>query len=104
MPVQRTLAADYENQIAQAIGQRDLQADTTFGPIRDQIAYPVSLVADRQNSDIVQLSDILSLTNVAQFSNQDIDDIAYNDQIIRGSGSPATTVVSLISSSPPTSN
>lgn len=104
MPVTRVLALQWEQQIANAIGGRDIQADTTFGPVRAIIAYPVSQVADRQNQDLVTLSDLLSLTNVSQFSTQDLDDIAYNSQIIRGPGTASTAVVSLISSSPPTSD
>jgi len=102
MAVTRILASTWENQIAQSIGSRDIQVDTTVGPVRDVISYPVSIVCDRLNASIVQLSDIQSLTNVQQFTNADIDAIAYNSQIIRGPGAFATTTVSLLSTSPPT--
>lgn len=104
MSIVRVQALSWETDIANAIADRDLQADTTFGPIRDIIAKPVSKVADRINQDIVQLSDILSLTNVSQFTIQDLDDVAYNSQIVRGGGAPATATVSLLSSSPPVSD
>lgn len=104
MPVQRVLAPTWEQSIADDIGNRDITVDTTFGPVRDIIARPVSKVADRMNQDVVHLSDILSLTNIEQFSVQELNDIAYNSQIIRGGGTASTAVVSLLSTSPPTSD
>lgn len=104
MPVQRILALDWEQTVANAIGSRDIQVDTTFGPVRDLVAFPVSVVADRINADIVQLSNILSLQNVSQFSTADMDAIAYNSQIFRGQGTPSVGIVSLLSSSPPTTD
>lgn len=104
MPIPRRLALDWEQDIANAIGDRDLQADVTFGPIRTIVARPVGRLADRLNRDLVKLSDLSSLINIDQFSEQDVDDIAYNVQIVRGGGKASTAVVSLLSSSPPTSN
>ena len=104
MPITRVLALEWEQILSNAIGDRDLQADVTFGPIRAIISRPVSRVVDRLNGDLVKLSDLGSLTNVDQFSTQDLDDVAYNSQIIRGPGTAAAAVVSLLSSSPPTSN
>ena len=104
MAVTRILQPQWQQTIATAIGQRDLTADTTFGPVYDIVAYPVSVVADSLNSSIVSLSDLLSLQNVAQFTSSDMAAIAYNYQIVPGPGSPSTVVVSLLSSSPPTSD
>ncbi len=104
MPIQRRLALDWEQDVSNAIGERDLQADVTFGPIRSIISRPVGKLADKLNKDLVKLSDLSSLTNLDQFTVEDIDDIAYNVQIIRGPGTSSAAVVSLLSSSPPTSN
>lgn len=104
MTIQRKLAPAYEVDIANAIADRDTTVDTTIGPVRDFVAYPVSRVADSLNADTVHLSEILSLKNVDQFTVAELDDVAYNDQILRGTGSFATTIVTLLSSSPPTAN
>ena len=104
MTVQRKLALEWERDIADAVSERDSQAETTYGPIRDIVARPVAQTADRLNQDTVRLSEILSLKNVDQFTDSELNDVAYNSQITRGGGAPSTTVVSLLSSSPPTSN
>jgi hypothetical protein len=104
MPIARRLALDFEQDLSNAIGDRDLQADVTFGPIRALISRPVSRLADTFNKELVKLSDLGSLTNVDQFSVEDLDDVAYNYQILRGDGTASAAVVSLLSSSPPTSN
>jgi hypothetical protein len=104
MTIQRKLALEWEQNIADSIAERDTQAETTYGPIRDIVARPVARVADRINQDIVRLSEILSLKNVEQFTVSELDDIAFNSQITRGTGAPATGVVSLLSSSPPNAN
>lgn len=104
MTIKRKLALEYESDIKRDIEDRDSTVDTTIGPVRDLVARPVSRVADELNRDIVRISEIQSLTNVEQFENEELDDFAFNSQIVRGPGSRATTIVSLISSSPPTAD
>jgi hypothetical protein len=75
--------------------------DTSFGPLVDCILNPVAAVLeDQNNSRLLPVSQLLSLENSTAFSDSDLDATVFNEDIIRPSGSYASTVLTFSRSRP----
>lgn len=86
MAIAKITAAQFETQISDAIEDRDEELDTTFGPIRDTVIAPVAQVLETQNDRIRRLSLILSLINFGEFTEQELDEYAWNEEMLRLAG------------------
>lgn len=93
MPVQKITAVEFEQRLQQGINNRDPEIDALTGPVRDIVVSPVAVVLEDQNDRIRNLSLVMSLRNVSDFSEQDLDDVAFNEEVVRRPGTRATTTV-----------
>lgn len=94
MAVNRKSLAQFFVRLRDSILSRTQAWDTGYGPLPDQIMTPVSAVLeDFNNNNLRPVSLLLSLENVAEFSEADLNGIAYNEEIVRPSGSNATTTL-----------
>ena len=93
MAIAKITAAEFEQQIGNGILDRNPDLDITVGPIRDTVIAPTSQVLEDQNDRIRRLSLIMSLLNVGEFTTQELDEWAFNEEIIRSPGSRATGTV-----------
>jgi len=88
MAIAKITAAEFEEQIKTAVLDRNPSLDVDVGPIHDTIA-PVSTTMEPQNDRIRRLSLIMSLLNVGDFTEQELDEYAFNEQLLRSSGTRA---------------
>lgn len=93
MPVEKISATDFGDQIAQGVNDRDKTLDTRVGPVRDIFIDPISSVLENQNDRAVYLNKLLSLRNANTLVPDDVDDIVYNENMVRWGGSRAITVL-----------
>ena len=101
MPIQRITANDFGDQIATGVNDRDRTLDTRIGPIRDVFIDPVAQVLENQNDRVVYLNKLLSLRNANQLVPDDVDDIVFNENIVRWGGSRAITTLTFSRTRPP---
>lgn len=102
MPVEKITATEFGNQIASGINDRDVTLDTRVGPIRDVIIDPISAVLENQNDRTVYLNNLLSLRNADTLVPDDVDDIVFNENMVRWSGSRAITTLTFSRTRAPT--
>ena len=93
MAISKITSAQFETSLQNAILSRNPEMDVTTGPIRDIITAPVSQVLEDQNDRIRRLSLIMSLLNTGEFTDQEMDEIAFNEQILRRPGIRSSTTV-----------
>jgi len=93
MAIEKVTAAQFEDQIRAAALDRDSSLDVTTGPIRDTVSAPVSRVLEDQNDRIRRLSLIMSLLNVGDFTEAEMDDFAFNEEVRRRQGTRARGTV-----------
>lgn len=91
MVLNRITASEYATKIGTGITDRDPTLDTIIGPIRDLQVQPVADVLEMQNNRIVYLSNLQSLKYASKMVDADLDDIVYNESIVRWEGSRAVT-------------
>ena len=104
MPVERITADTFADQIAEGVNTRDATLDTQIGTVRDLFIDPVSEVLENQNERVVYLNKLLSLSNANSLVPDDVDDIVFNENMVRWSGSPSTTTVSFARTTAPTAD
>lgn len=93
MTVQRFTASEFATQLSNGVNSRDRSIDTRIGPIRDIFIDPISEVLENQNDRVVYLNRLLSLKYADKLVPDDVDDIIFNENIVRwGSTSGVTTV------------
>lgn len=92
MAIAKITAGEFEEQLKTAILDRNPNLDVEVGPIHDTIA-PTSVVLEPQNDRIRRLSLIMSLLNVGDFTEQELDEYAFNEQLIRSPGTRARGTV-----------
>lgn len=93
MAIARITASEFEDLIRTAILDRNPSLDTVVGPIRDTVIAPMARVLEDQNERIRRLSLIMSLINVGEFTEAELDEFAFNEEAIRRSGTRAVTTV-----------
>lgn len=94
MAVDLITAAEFEDRIRNAILNRTRTYDTGYGPVRDIIIKPVAAVlADQNNSRLRRISLLISLLNEDEFTEDELDQLVYNEGIIRPDGSQATVTL-----------
>jgi len=101
MPVDRLTAEVFADQIAEGVNTRDATLDTRVGSVRDLFIDPVSEVLENQNERVVYLNKLLSLKNANSLVPDDVDDIVFNENMVRWGGSSAITTVSFARDTPP---
>jgi len=101
MPVDRITAEVFADQIAEGVNTRDATLDTRIATVRDLFIDPISEVLENQNERVVYLNKLLSLKNANSLVPDDVDDIVFNENMIRWGGSSAITTVSFARSTPP---
>ena len=104
MPVEKITATDFGDQIATGINDRDATLDTRVGPIRDLIIDPISQVLENQNDRAVYLNNLLSLNNADTLVPDDVDDIVFNENMVRWQGSRAVTTLTFSRTTAPSSD
>lgn len=93
MAIAKITAAQFETLLQSGILSRNSSLDVTTGPIRDTVIAPVGSVLESQNDRIRRFSLIMSLLNVAEFTEAELDEYAFNEEIIRSQGVRATGTV-----------
>jgi len=104
MAITRVTASEFADQISTNVNTRNRTLDTRVGPIRDLFVDPFSYVLENQNDRIVYLNDLTSLKNAPNLVPDDLDDIVYNENMVRWAGSRAITTVIFARINPPTSD
>lgn len=100
----RISASEYAQMIIDGISERDPSLDTRVGAIRDLQIDPVSEVLEQQNNRVVYLSTLNSMKYADSAVPDDLDDIVFNEGVVRWAGSRAVATVTFSRSSAPTSN
>jgi len=104
MALDRITASEYGDIIATGINDRDATLDTRIGTIRDIFIDPVAEVLEQQNNRIVYLSNLTSLKFVDNVVADDLDNILYNEGLVRWQGSKAVTTVTFARKQAPTAD
>lgn len=93
MPVVRYTADDFANQISQGVAARDKTIDTRIGTYRDIFIDPVSEGFQTQNERIYYLNQLMSLKNADLLVPDDVDDMVYNENVVRFQSTNSVTSV-----------
>lgn len=93
MPVERITSDTFSTQLSTGINSRDVTIDTRIANIRDVFIDPFADVMENQNDRAVYLNNLLSLKNANKLVPDDVDDIAYNEGLVRWSGSRSLTTL-----------
>ena len=104
MPVVRYTAADFATQLSQGVAARDKTLDTRIGPYRDMFIDPPSEVFQTQNERIYYVNQLLSLSNADQLVPDDVDDIVFNENMVRYQQTPSVTTLTFSRVLPPTAD
>ncbi len=104
MTISRKTADEYAQEIKDAINSRNGSYDTEIGPIPDLAIVPMSSVFELQNERIRSVQQLLSLINDGSFSDADLDDFIFNEQLIRLPGAKAQVTLTFSRATVPTSN
>ena len=102
MPVDKITANDFGNNIAQGVNTRDKTLDTRVGPIRDIFIDPIAGVLENQNDRVVYLNNLISLRNADNLVPDDIDDLVFNENMVRWGGSRSIAVLTFSRAKIPT--
>lgn len=86
MAIPKITTAEFEQQLRDGILSRNPTLDVTVGPIPDTVIAPVAKVLEDQNDRIRRLSLILSLLNVGEFTETEMDEQAFNEEALRSAG------------------
>lgn len=101
MPIDRITSSQFATNIRNALLRRTRRYDTAYGPIPDVVISPVSSVLEDQNNNrLRRVSLLLSLQNPEEFEEDDLDQLVFNEGIIRPEGSQATTTLTFRRSTP----
>lgn len=104
MSISRKTAEQYAQEIKDSIISRNVNYDTEVGPIPDLVIVPVSSVLELQNERIRAVQSLLALINDGSFSDEDLNDFVFNEQMIRLPGGKSQTVLTFSRATIPTSN
>ena len=104
MTITRKTAEEYAQEIKDSIISRNADYDTEVGPIPDLIVVPMSSVFELQNERIRAVQSLLSLVNDGSFSDADLDDFIFNEQLIRLPGGRSQVVLTFSRATVPPTN
>lgn len=93
MPIEKITAAQFRDQLRAGITERTESHDVGFGPIRDIVIDPVASVLETQNDRIRAVSLLISLVDPDNLSEDDLDNLVFNEGLRRIDGSRATTTL-----------
>lgn len=94
MAIDRITAAQFYAKFQAALLSRTTAWDTAFGPVPDVIGLPNSAVLEDQNNNrLRRVSLLLSLANSDEFTEEDLDEVVYNEGLIRPQGDNASVVL-----------
>jgi len=97
-------ATEFSTMIANGINDRDQTIDTAIGSVRDLYIDPPAEVFEAQNDRIVYVNNLASLRYVEKLVPDDVDDIVFNEAIIRWDGSRSIAIVTFARTQTPTAN
>lgn len=101
MTIERLTSDDFATFLSNAVNERDRTLDTRIGPFRDIFIDPPAGVFQNQNDRVYYLNKLISLKNADQLVPDDVDDLVYNDNIVRYGSVRSSTVVTFSRSTPP---
>lgn len=101
MPVNKITASQFADILVDSVNQRDPSLDTRIDAVRDLFIDPMSGVLEQVNDRIVYVSNLLSLKYVNKIVPDDLDDLVYNEGIIRWNGSRSVTILTFSRTQPP---
>lgn len=104
MAISRKTASEYATDIKNSIISRNTQYDTEVGPIPDLVVQPMSNVFELQNERIRAVQQLLSLINDGSFTDADLDDFIFNEQLVRLPGAKAQVTLTYSRATVPTAN
>lgn len=101
MPIDRITADQFVTKLRTALLARTKKYDSGSGSIPDVILNPLSgVLEDLNNNGLRRVSLLLSLQNSTEFTTTDLDQLVFNEDLIRPAGSFATTVLTFKRSRP----
>ena len=96
MTVERKSAQEFQAEIRQGILDSTSEHETAFGPLADVVTVPMAGVLEEFNNYRLRpVSLLASLDNADEISEDDLNAIAFNEEIIRPDGSYATAALTL---------
>jgi uncharacterized phage protein gp47/JayE len=101
MAVEQVTRNEIIERLKQSITDYDSNVDVEYGPVKDLVIDPMSEELRRVNDTIYHVFRIQSLQNVAEMSEDELDAIAYNWQIVRKEGTFSTGTCWFQTSAPP---
>lgn len=104
MPINKISSSDFADTIIEGVSDRDPSLDTRIGPIRDLFIDPISEVLEQQNNRVWYVSNLLSLKYANKILPDDLNDLVFNEGIIRWEGSRSITTVTFSRANPPISD
>jgi uncharacterized phage protein gp47/JayE len=104
MAIDKVTAAEFQTKIRSGITSRTATHDTSYGPIRDIVIDPIAEVFEDQNDRVRKVSDLLSLLNISTFEDEDLDELVYNEGLVRSQGKQASVMATFSSSNVPSSD
>jgi hypothetical protein len=104
MSISRKTSSEYAQDIKTAILDRNASYDVEVGPIPDLVVVPISNVFELQNERIRAVQQLLSLVNDGSFTDADLNDFVFNEQLVRLTGSKAQVSLTFSRATLPTSN
>ena len=102
MAIGKVTATDYATALANGVNSRDKTLDATIGPYRDLMIDPVSEVLESQNDRIVYLSNLTSLQYVDRLVPDDVDQLVFNEGLVRWDSSSSLAIVTFARVQAPT--
>jgi hypothetical protein len=87
--ISRKTAAEFAADLVAAIQSRNANYDTSIGPIPDLTINPLSNVLELQNDRIRSVQSLISLQNDGSFTDDDLNSLVFNENMVRLSGGQA---------------
>lgn len=101
MSVDKKTALQFQTKLRTGITNRTRRYDTGYGPVPDLVLTPLAgVLEDQNNSQLRPVSLRLSLSNPDEFSEEDLDEQAFNEGLIRPAGSQATATLTFSRATP----
>ena len=105
MPVPKRSATQFAADVITAIEDRTVRYDTTLGAVPDAMVYPQARVFEAQNERLRKVSLVASLVNAHEYDDAefepDLDDLAFNEGMLRHTGGRSGVTAILSRPSPP---
>jgi|LSQX01.2.fsa_nt_gb hypothetical protein len=104
MIIKKDTSEYFSEKIASSVKRRDKSIDTRIGPFRDIFIDPISEVLEEQNDKLLYLKELMSLSNADKVLPDDLDDLVYNEGVVRYGARSAIATVTFSRSTAPTSD